>query len=483
MKLKSILFIAYFYPPAQGLGLPAVQRTHRFIKYLDIPSIHVLTIDPQCYPEFVSKNYAPRLSTTREVVHRTRTIDLFKALLRWREALTASPKKMTRPAQENSGDPAAPAQSDQNLSQGIKDFVSGILKYPDFAAPWLLPAVVEGRRLIQRNRIDVIFATGMPWTSLVVGFLLKRLTKAKLVVDFRDPWVDNPYIPKGRVEAWMDRKFESAIVKEADLVIANTDFLREEMAVRYPGFKEKSVVIPNGYDPSDFDDLEPAPKPPSPLRGGGMGEGLSDKPSSSPTISSDELLISHAGLLYPNRDPACILNAIEEIRSTHPVEAEHIKFQQIGDVNLAYDIHERCREKKITANISVLPNMEHKKCLQQLAQSDVLLLIQPGTKTQIPSKIYEYIYLEKPIIAITEREGALGELINRYGFGVVFEPHEPSELASYLLDLKNQKARNGTLWTSYTNKMLFDAQQVIRQLQQILCVGRFSDRILLQKGQ
>ena len=358
----------------------------------------------------------------------------FKILIFFREILRRISIKKT---QKNEIKVFKEVRDDKKQYKNIKDFVSGILRYPDFANPWLVPAIFRGTRVVLNHNIDFIFATGMPWSSFIVGYFIKIFTRKKLIIDFRDPWVNNPYMNIGKQEKYLDKKWESIIVKKADLVIANTEPLKKEMRNRYKNIKDKFIVLPNGYDVDDFQSISKI---------GSEGS---------------KLVISHAGLLYPQRDPGALLKAIEKINNTFSEYANTIQINQIGNIDLGYDLPEYCKNKKIDNYFNFITQLDHKLCLRHLSASDILLVIQPGTKTQVPSKLYEYIYLGKPIVAITQKDGALGQLITNYGFGDVFEPDEHHKIAEYIINMVKQKNETNLLnKNEYKNKKFFDARYI-----------------------
>lgn len=45
--------------------------------------------------------------------------------------------------------------------------------------------------LAKEERPDLVFATGSPWTSLVIARELGRRFSVPFIVDFRDPWANN----------------------------------------------------------------------------------------------------------------------------------------------------------------------------------------------------------------------------------------------------------------------------------------------------
>lgn len=438
---KRILFIAYFFPPVAGTGLPGSQRVVRIIKNLIKYDAVILTIKPDKYPFYFKINKNTQM-VLNAIAYRTGVIDFFSYFLKIRKRMGKLICKKNHELTVNSA--SKKNNVNKNEIKNIKDIVSDILTYPDFAYAWIIPAIVNGLRVLRKEKIDILFATGMPWSSFIIGYILKVLSGKKLVVDFRDPWVGNPYIKNSKLKQVLDKCVEKTIINKADLVIANTDALCNEMTSRYDMHKEKIYVLPNGFDIDDFKDIENVKLP--------VGK----------------LHITHAGFLYAQRDPVSLLKSMEILQKKYPNEAENILFHQVGEMNLAYDFEEYRLRNGLIDNISIHGAMEHKKCLGYLNASDVLFLIQPDTKTQIPSKLYEYIFLNKTIIAITEKEGALGRLIIDNNFGYVFETHQVNELANKFFELYCMKKNHCHINPNYENKDKFSSKTITSSFENLL---------------
>ncbi len=447
MKEKKILFIAYLYPPVAGVGLPGVQRMVRFVRYLNQTEKYVLTLRSDQYPEYFSLDNKTPLPINRETIIRTGSADIFKVLLKAKNFFRSLLKKdkVSDLPNAGSGADALPDEKSHTVQKSrftrIKDIVSDILTFPDYAYSWIVPAVYEGVKAVRTYEIDMIVATGMPWSSLIIAYFIKLFTGKKLIVDFRDPWVGNPYLEKNRGRKFLEKIFESLVVHKADLIIANTDSLKEQMDARYPELKARIMVLPNGYDAEDFKDIPEIRLP------------------------QEKFVISHAGFLYLKRDPVALLKAIEIIKEKYPKFSSVIQFHHIGNINLDYDVEKYCRKKGIEENVILAGQMSHKKCLGYLAASDVLLIIQPGTRSQIPSKLYEYIYLDKPVLAVTEKDSALGRLLATYRFGEAFEPDEHEQIAAFLCKSADNKRKKEMTQASYSHKEKFDARHVIAEFE------------------
>lgn len=452
---SNILFVTYFYPPIGGAGLPGSQRSVKFVKYLKNGEVTVLTVKEQDYPSNAELNFKRELPVNNECVIRSTFRNVFDYVLIVRRILKSGfrskQNQQISTAEISSKDIAPPFPMDNpSVWQKIKDYVYELCNFPDYASGWIIPAVAAGRRIIKNRKFDVILATGMPWTALVIAWILHRLSGAKLVVDFRDPWVGNPFdTSKGwfldRIKSFLERR----IVTDAALVTANTTVLRDEFIARYAGKVDtrKFMVLPNGFDPDDFSNLATA----------------EPQQSSEP---SPHLVLAHAGYLYGKRDPAPILEAIRHLDRTGVASAESFRFVQMGNIHLEYDFHERYRDLEERGVVVDLGTFAFEECLGKLKSSDVLLLIQPGTKSQVPSKLYDYLCLNRPILTMTPLDGALGDLIRENEFGDIFSPDDVAGIASRLNELLREKQEKGGLWADYPNRVRFDIRNIVAGLEQ-----------------
>ncbi len=318
--------------------------------------------------------------------------------------------------------------------------------FPDDAGPWLLPAIWRGRKIIKAQNIDLIFATGMPWTSLVVAYFLHKLTNKPLIVDFRDPWVGNPFhVSKG---AFIDKlmvSLENKIVKSATYVSANTTPLREDFLKRYPSENpEKFVVLPNGYDSFDFSAY-----------------------AAMPLDSGDVLEIVHAGSLYGKRSPVSMIDSLSSLLTDQSGPVNNWHFLQMGYVEPEYSFQSNYGDLCESGLIEDAGLLPYDECLKRLAESDVAVLIQPGTKIQVPSKLYDYIAMGKYIIALTPLDGVLAEMMREYNLGDVFDPEDTVGISSKLKELCAIKKQDGELAVSYKNIEKFDVKHITAQLEDL----------------
>jgi hypothetical protein len=80
-----------------------------------------------------------------------------------------------------------------------------------------------GRRLLKEINYDVIISSGYPFSSHLLGYLLKKRSGAKWIADYGDPWSFSPdtkLLPMKRRE--FDRRMERHILESCDKVIVTT---------------------------------------------------------------------------------------------------------------------------------------------------------------------------------------------------------------------------------------------------------------------
>lgn len=452
MKPLNVLFVAYYYPPAGGAGLPGCQRTVKFIRNMkQLGKTSVLSVNRGFYADNILQDFDIDLPLNDEKIVRAEATDFFEKAMNLRKTIKSLFKKNSQVAFEVSGgDHSAPFKSEDSeqqisVSQKIKDFVHYFYYLPDLEAPWIRNAVKEGVRLVRENDHNIIFATGSPWSSLVIGKKISKKTGVPFIADFRDPWMGNPFRKsKGKIIDWLERRLEKSVVSKASLVTANTEPLRDEFLKRYSFLsQEKTLTLPNGFDLIDFKDLDTEKVQPE----------------------SSTLTLAHAGFLYGKRDPAPLLDAMEMVFEKWPELKDKLEFHQIGDLELGYSLEKRYENLVREGHVKRFKQMPYQECLELLSKKDVLVLIQPGTKTQVPSKLYDYLCLDKPILTITPKDGALGKMIGDHGLGDLVEPENIDILVETLRKLCEKKNDHHQLHAEYPSRDKFDVKELAGILQ------------------
>lgn len=414
--MKKVLMIAYYFPPC---GESGVYRTLRFIKYLpqyQWQSI-ILTILEDQYESYNTLDPTLINQIPKEVeIYRTSTFNLLKTLIELRNRIKGIfLVHKDKEASLSSECRFISQETKPTIIKRIKDNISSFLSFPDKQIGWFPFAVLTGRRLIKKKQINLIYSVGTPWTSHLIGYFLKKVTKKPWVVDFRDPWTQNPWREKySPFREKLEEIAEYKILKLADRIITNTEALRRDFIGRYNKLPEdKFMTITNGFEPSEFEKI---------ARGKNKWK--------------NKFIITHTGSLYGKRSPINLLKAISELIREGKIKEYEIQINFVGTIDERYQIEKIIANLNIKKVVNLVGYVSHKECIDYIINSDILLLIQPATKLQIPAKVFEYIGAQIPIFALAT-EGATAELILKENLGLVTDPNNMNTIKEKLYSFFN----------------------------------------------
>jgi len=296
-----------------------------------------------------------------------------------------------------------------------------LFKLPDGKMGWYWPAYKKALALLGKEHFDLIHSWAMYLTSNIVGLKLKKETGLPWVVHFSDPWVDNPYLHYGRLDGYINRKLERAVMERADAIVFVSEETRQLVMGKYlPEVGRKSMVIPHCYDPEIVFHLSPSKK-------------------------NSKFTLTYAGNFYYGiRTPMGLFQAVHNILSKQPEIQDFINIQIVGALHRDYqDTILKLGIEKVVSAVGAVPYL---KSLEYIQNADVLLLIDAPSKTPsifLPSKLVEYIGFKKPILGITPVEGTSASLIKCLR-GMVVAPEDISGIEKIILTFY-QKFRDGSL--------------------------------------
>lgn len=447
----KILLIAYFFPPDVTSG---AFRPMHFARHLEAlgEDVFVLTAREEDFMPYQDKD--PRLLENLNDnirIVRSKVYNLADSVVKFRNWLFR-----VQPEPETQGDGSITAVSEDianeslakpSLFQEIKDMITDSLSIPDHHIGWLPPAVALGRRVIKEHKIDVLFATGNPWTSMLIGVVLKKLTGTPLVLDFRDPWTQNyVFLEKRNFVRAIERRLERWVVASADHIVANTEEAKQDFLQRFSFLStDRVTAIPNGFE--EYRDVRP--------------------------VQNKKLTITHAGTLR-DRNPRCLIEAALRLVEQQVIPKEELRLVFLGGI-LVKDpkLIELLKHPVAQEITDILPRLPYEEAMDFQYKSDVLLIIQPDYFTlQIPRKLYEYMAFRKPILAITNQDGATGALIERHALGVVApddaEAIEPA-LATLYRQWKNKDKSSLALSGEFQETTKFTNKNLTKDLRHVFC--------------
>ena len=404
--MNKVLIVAYHFPPHSGGG---VFRTLKFTKYL---------------PEF---GYQPYVLTVKNSMHRIKDATLLREI--------PPEAKVYRTFSFEHRILRAP----RLLGMNLKWFY-----IPDENIGWLPSAVSQGEKIIKKKNIDIVYATAPMFTSLLIGFMLKKKTGKPLVVDYRDPWTQNVFVKyPSKFHKKIEDKMENLVLAAADHILVTTDPMKHRIVEKYPFIKGKIDTITNGFDAEDF-------------------KGLTVKKD------KEKFVIVYTGSLHGLRTGEKFFMALKELIEENPELKSKIQVLFAGllskqDVFLI----EKFGLKNV---VSLLGYKSHKESLMLMVKADVLLLILSSDEVRvIPGKVFEYLGAKRPILAIVP-PGPTADIIWSTKTGVVVPPHDTGIIVKAIFKLFLDW-KSGTLTVPETNISGYErrvlTQKLVKVFQQV----------------
>lgn len=287
------------------------------------------------------------------------------------------------------------------LVRKIRNYIGSLLDIYDF---WINPAFKEAKKIIQKEKIDVLLTSYAPPAGIVVAHKLKKIyPNVKWIADFRDLWAYNHLIYAKGIFGIYEKYKEKRMLSNVDKIITVSNPLTEEMKQHYTD--KEIYTIENGFDPDDFkrwrENIIPYPQ------------------------INKKLVISYLGTIYPQkRDPSILFEAINELIEDGIIDNSQIEINFYGDSGkILEEIIENNNYNKFNI-INIKGLVSRDKSLKIQKKSDMLLFLEwnnPLARGVLTGKLFEYLVSGKPILSIgITNENEAGKVIEKTRTGKNF---------------------------------------------------------------
>lgn len=418
----KVLIVTYYWPPAGGSG---VQRWLKFVKYFRDFGIEpvVYTVENPNYPildESLNNDIPKGIEVLKQPIFEPNNI------------LSLFGKKKTESAGFLNPNPS--------FFGKILQYIRANYFIPDARKFWIKPSVNYLKKYISKNNIDAIITTGPPHSMHLIGLKLKQQLGVKWIADFRDPWTEIDYfhqLPLSKKAVKKHHFLEQEILLNANvvLVVGNT------MNKNYSKFSNNVVTITNGFD----------------------GELITSE-----TNLDSKFTITHIGLMNADRNPKMLWEVLAEIISENKDFSKDFKLKLIGKVDAS--VIEEITINNLDENVQLIDYVAHDEVIEYQKKSQVLLLLLnnvPSVKGIITGKIFEYLMVNRPILAIAPKDGDLAEILNETNAGVVVDFEESTTLKNTILELYS-KYKQGNLSVNSKNIDQFHRRELTNKVAKIL---------------
>ncbi|MFD2161874.1 glycosyltransferase [Paradesertivirga mongoliensis] len=372
--MKKVLMLATYFPPAGGIS---TFRITKFVKFL--PQFHwrpvVLTVNEESYRE------------CKFLIDDTLLKDVADDLIIYRTGIAKEPTFL------------------KSLRKGLP-------------TRWLQPLFAIIGEVIKKEKPDLLFATGDPFFPLLVAPFAKSRYGIDYIIDLRDPWklavVDNPMKGiKGKIFGPLNNFIEPRVLGKASKIIVVSEKMAQDYRQAYPQRNpDDFVVIPNGYDPDDYDVISP--------------------------VIFEEFTVTYAGKFLSGksfRNPDPFLQAMKILRQ----RGIKVIFRYVGPVN--QEVEELVAQNGMIDQFQATGYLSYHDTISNMKGSDLLLLIGSGQETEQTGKIFDYLGSRRPILALAGRKGGIADVVKGIEEIALIDNKDPKAIADAVEEFYSRRSR------------------------------------------
>jgi hypothetical protein len=292
-----------------------------------------------------------------------------------------------------------------------RDLLRGYWAWLDFArgAGWARRAAALAEQIIERGVHEAVITSAPPHMTHEAGRLVSAATGLPFVMDMRDPWSRQPWLPESVASPlWYRRadQYERASVAQAALVVANTETAREAMLKIYPEAHDRIITVMNGSDD------DPLP----------------------PHRDDGRFLIGYAGTIYVDRDPRILFRAAARAIAEEQMTPAQFGIEIVG----RFSAEERmpllglAAQEGVAEFVKLWPPRPHAAALEFLAGATMLVVFSGANELAIPAKVFECMRFDAWLLSLAEPESAIAQMLRGTTADVV-RPLDVEAIAATIL--------------------------------------------------
>jgi len=274
---------------------------------------------------------------------------------------------------------------------------------------WWLSAYAMGLWLSRGRKFDLVYSSGGAFAAHVAGAALQRATGVRWLAEVHDPMVVPGSTP-GNAQQRMQARVEAEICQQADVAVWFTEQALASARRRNPVLAQRGHMLLPGVD-----------APPFALQ---------------PYQRGAVCVIGHFGSLSETRNLASTIAALDQLQAQHPEYQGwcnlHVYGGPLDPVSAAAVAQARHPCVRHFGRIEADPVSGisgRQQILQRMRSADVLLLlhgVEPICAEYIPSKMYEYLWMQRPILALVHQNPQMADMLRALGHGVIATEARPS---------------------------------------------------------
>jgi len=292
------------------------------------------------------------------------------------------------------------------IKVGTRIILSKVIKNP--LIKW---QKASANKLIERHKIDnfdLIISSFSPQEAHLVAIeFCKQFSTIPWIADMRDEMSANPYIDQTTKDNL--KRIEQDVDKHATAILSVSKPIVDDFRQLCPDvqlFEE----IRNGFNHEFRRDVNQSTK-------------------------NQIFTLGYFGTFYGSRKPTILFEALKELK----LENDDFDFKvEIIGAHQNYSVPTEIAEK-----VHLYPALSYLDAIKKMAEMDVNVQLHPRSKQKgiFTGKLFDYISVQKPVLALVDSEDVAAQLIQEFSCGYVVEFSELEEnkkmLKSAFEDWKN----------------------------------------------
>jgi hypothetical protein len=290
---------------------------------------------------------------------------------------------------------------------------------------WAITAYFTAARIIRKRKPVLIYSTGGAYAAHLAGYWLKRRFGLPWIAEIHDPMIF-PGLTKSRMRMRFSAWLEGKICRHADVVWWFTEEALARARARHPELGERGHCLIPGSNPPEF--------------------------SRAPYQRGKHLVIAHFGSLAETRNLEIFLQGLGQFLEKNPQAAEHIRLHLYGS-GIDPVSARAIKDFPHPVMIEQFGRLEtdtktgesgRDRVLKRMNAADCLLLLHgtvPFCEEYIPSKMYEYLWTQRPILALVWRNPQMEHMLRELGHWAI-TADDVDAIASALEELHTRWMRD-----------------------------------------
>jgi glycosyltransferase involved in cell wall biosynthesis len=440
MPNKKILMIVNPFPPLSSVG--ASIRTVKFLQYINLEnfSIFILTQEPgkTFFPVPISSNSIEKLIPEKIIVIR-------------KSAPFSLPKNFSTSKGNVSHSSVSKKKSmdgnDTPQKRNVFRWLRNLFLIPDEDILWVIKNFFFALRLSKKEKIDIVYSSGPPFSNFVFGYLIAKLSGSKLILDMKDDWVEaSKRLGKNSFILWIEKYLEKIISSFSSKIMIPTEEGIDILLKRNSKMQTKAIYLPNGVDLSEINsnccELE---------------------------IENFNIVCAVGSIERKYRDIQPMIEAIAINSKTDIQFGKKCKLKFLGtDVRNEYS--ELIEKYNLKDKFEIFLGLTRKDYIRHLERASILYLPQmDNAPSSIPGTLYEYWAINNAPILLIGGEGATKTFLLKHNLGQCFYKDQIKDIADYILQMFNAWNNKKPIRINpYTSVKMFDRKNLAIQFEKIL---------------